>query len=114
VTLLGILIALGLAPPARPPARTQREVVARLVARHRPALGACIERQRHVDPDFREGHVEVHVLVDLSGRVADSFTVRSNVPAPLHDCVTRSITSWAFPAAAEDYEADIPLWLQAN
>lgn len=69
-----------------------------VVQERRPALTRCYERWLRVRPDL-SGATRLLVVVAPDGTVSDAtFTMGSNTFAPLAQCVTSQVRTWAFPA----------------
>ena len=64
-----------------------------------PELRHCYELELQADPDL-EGQVSVRFVITGDGSVASAMVMESDINnASLHDCVTRRIGRWQFPAS---------------
>ncbi len=89
-------------------ARAELELAA-LVAQNRPSLRACLDRAPRLDEAL-----QLRVLITQAGRLSDLFVAEGRAPAAVVGCLARVVSKWTFPSRIADYQAEIPVWLEAN
>jgi hypothetical protein len=90
-----------------------RDVVRRVVARHRNEIRACYEHALVARPDL-EGRVTARWIVAPDGRVqgASLDAARSDVrSSEIETCVTAAVARWTFPTSAAPTPVSYPFVL---
>jgi TonB family protein len=74
-----------------------REIIQRVIGRHRREIRDCYQRELQVSPDL-EGRVVVNFVIDPAGNVADASIGESDLNNDdVESCMTRRVRHWVFP-----------------
>jgi hypothetical protein len=96
-------------------APVSQAAIASVVTQNRRALNLCYDRVLKHDETLKRAHVAVHVKIGLSGRVRSvSIPGSDDAHTEIAQCLSQSIKRWNFPASNSEYEAELPLILQAD
>jgi hypothetical protein len=82
-----------------------------VVQAHKPELRTCYDAETRRDPQLRTrtGRIVVDMKVAPAGTVLDSRISKTTLKNPtVEDCVLHQISSWQFPACAEESIVRIP------